>query len=68
MQSAAGKTIYFAKVCMQKGKTPQEKSVQAASRNESSDSGDSIMAVELDQSENDTIMTVHDLDRLNHGA
>ena len=35
---------------------------QAASGNESSNPGDSIMTVELDQSENDAIMTVQEPD------
>jgi hypothetical protein len=47
---------------MQKGRYSRQKPLHAVTENDSSDSGDSLMIVELDPTENDTINTIHQPD------
>ena len=57
-----GRENHFAKVCMQKGRYSRQKPLHTVTENDSSDSGDSLMTVELDPTENDTINTLHQPD------
>jgi hypothetical protein len=57
-----GRENHFAKVCMQKGRYSRQKPLHAVTENDSRDSGDSLMTVELDPTENDTINTIHQPD------
>ena len=57
-----GRNNHFAKVCLQKATNPQQKPLHSVTENDSSDSGDSVLTVELSPTGNESILAVQETD------